>query len=189
MSWSDIYPWERPRAGAPVVRHVYEQVRAAIHAGALGPGARLPASRALANRIAVARASVVAAYDLLLAEGYAVARRGAGTFVAGDLTGVVDEIEAAAPATPRVSPAPARVAALEALAWPVDEPLPRPFTAGRTLMDPHASSAWRSSTRRALKVLDPVHFGYTDPRGARPFASRSAIISKRPVESSATPTR
>ena len=167
MSWSDVYPWERPRPGTPVVRHVYGQVRAAIHAGALGPGARLPASRALASRIGVARASVVAAYDLLLAEGYAVGRRGAGTFVAGDLTGVVDEIEAAAPAPAGVSPRPARAGTLEALAWPADEALPRPFTAGRTLMDPHAASAWRRSTRRALKVLDPVHFGYTDPRGAQ----------------------
>jgi GntR family transcriptional regulator/MocR family aminotransferase len=166
MSWSDIYPWERPRAGAPVVRHVYGQVRAAIHAGALGPGARLPATRVLATRIGVARASVVAAYDLLLAEGYAVGRAGSGTFVAGDLTGVVDEIEAAVPAASADPRRPARIAALEALAWPADEVLPRPFTAGRTLMDAHARSAWRRSTRVALKDLDPVHFGYTDPRGA-----------------------
>jgi GntR family transcriptional regulator/MocR family aminotransferase len=165
MSWSEIYPWERPRAGAPVVRHVYGQVCAAIHAGALGPGARLPATRVLATRIGVARASVVAAYDLLLAEGYAVGRRGAGTFVAGDLTGVIDEVDASAPAPSDGSPPPARAAALEALAWPADEVLPRPFTAGRTLMDARARSAWRRSTRRALKVLDPVHFGYTEPRG------------------------
>src|SRR5208337_4285858 len=106
MSWSEIYPWERPRAGAPVARHVYGQVRAAIHAGALTPGARLPASRALASRIGVACASVVAAYDQLLAEGYAVGRRGAGTFVAPDLTGVVEEIEAAAVSTATTVPRP-----------------------------------------------------------------------------------
>jgi GntR family transcriptional regulator/MocR family aminotransferase len=165
MSWSEIFPWERPGAGAPVVRHVHGQVRAAIHAGALGPGARLPATRVLAARIGVARASVVAAYDLLLAEGYAVGRRGAGTFVAADLTGVVDEIDGGETAATADCARPGRVGALEALAWPADEILPRPFTAGRTLMDAHARNAWRRSTRRALKELEPIHFGYTDPRG------------------------
>jgi GntR family transcriptional regulator/MocR family aminotransferase len=71
VSWSDIYPWTEPPQGGAVVGHVYEQVRGAIHAGALKPGGRLPSSRDLARRIGVARASVVAAYDQLLAEGYA----------------------------------------------------------------------------------------------------------------------
>ena len=90
MSWSEIYPWRAPRVGGPVIRQVYDQVRAAIHEGALKPGGRLPSSRDLALRLGVSRASVVAAYDQLLAEGYAEGRKGSGTYVCGDLSGVID---------------------------------------------------------------------------------------------------
>src|SRR5581483_8538831 len=88
MSWAEIYPWRSPDRAGPVVRQIYDQVRGAIAAGALGGGARLPASRDLARRLGVARASVVSAYEQLLAEGYVEGRRGAGTFVAADLSGV-----------------------------------------------------------------------------------------------------
>src|SRR6187401_483339 len=90
MSWAEIYPWQAPAPGGPVIRQVYEQVRGAIHEGALKPGGRLPSSRDLAQRLGVARASVVAAYDQLLAEGYAEGRQGSGTYVSGDLSGVID---------------------------------------------------------------------------------------------------
>jgi len=55
------------------------QIRAAVLSRALAPGARLPATRALAAQLGAARASVVAAYDQLLAEGYIVGRVGSGT--------------------------------------------------------------------------------------------------------------
>src|SRR5580698_7801022 len=101
MSWAEVYPWSAPERGGPVVRQVYDQVRGAIQAGALGAGARLPSSRDLADRLGVARATVVSAYEQLLAEGYAEGRRGAGTFVAADLSGVIDATEVvASPAAP-----------------------------------------------------------------------------------------
>ena len=90
MSWADIYPWRGPQAGEPVIRQIYDQVRGAIVQSALKPGERLPSSRDFARRLGVARASVVAAYDLLLAEGYAVGRPGSGTYVSGDLSGVAE---------------------------------------------------------------------------------------------------
>src|SRR5579859_73920 len=90
MSWAEIYPWTLPPPGAPVGRHVYGQVRDAIFSGALGAGARLPSSRDLAGRLGVARATVVGAYDQLVAEGYVESRRGAGAFVAADLSSVID---------------------------------------------------------------------------------------------------
>src|SRR5689334_19109604 len=90
MSWAEVYPWHAPQPGGPVIRQVYEQVRGAIHQGALRPGGRLPSSRDLAQRLGVARASVVAAYDQLLAEGYAEGRAGSGTYVSKDLSGVID---------------------------------------------------------------------------------------------------
>jgi GntR family transcriptional regulator / MocR family aminotransferase len=62
---------------------VYRALRAAIVDGRLPAGERLPATRALAADLGVARGSVAAAYERLTAEGYLAARVGAGTFVVG----------------------------------------------------------------------------------------------------------
>ena len=63
-------------------RELYEQLRAAIRAGRLAPGLRMPASRHLAERLGVSRNTIIAVYELLLSEGCLVARPGSGTFVA-----------------------------------------------------------------------------------------------------------
>ena len=63
-------------------RSLHAQLREAILTGRLAAGLRLPASRTLARALGVSRNTVVAIYDLLLAEGYVVSRTGAGTFVA-----------------------------------------------------------------------------------------------------------
>lgn len=76
-----------PRLGSRRRHHaIHAQLRQAVLDGRLKPGVRVPASRALAQALGVARITVVAAYELLVAEGYFVARHGAGTFVA-DLPG------------------------------------------------------------------------------------------------------
>lgn len=165
MSWADVYPWTAPETGRPVIRQVYDQVRSAIHAGALKPGGRLPSSRDLAIRLGVARASVVAAYDQLLAEGYAEGRTGSGTYVSDDLSGVLD-LKAPKPAPePAVTPVlPAR--AFDLADVPTTLPAePQTFSNGRTLMDARALDAWSTSTRRALRTLGPQHFGYSEPAG------------------------
>jgi len=162
MSWAEVYPWREPEPGGPVIRQVYEQVRAAIHEGVLKPGGRLPSSRDLAGRLGVARASVVAAYDQLLAEGYAEGRKGSGTYVCGDLSGV---LELKAPPVPANDPAPTASPAIDAMGFPPVESGFRAFSNGRTLMDARALDEWSKSTRRALRTLDPGHFGYADPAG------------------------
>lgn len=166
MSWADVYPWTAPETGRPVIRQVYDQVRNAIHAGALKPGGRLPSSRDLAVRLGVARASVVAAYDQLLAEGYAEGRTGSGTYVSADLSGVLD-LKA-----PKPAPAPAVAPILPERAFDLaDVPTTSlasgatMFSNGRTLMDARALDAWSASTRRALRTLGPEHFGYSEPAG------------------------
>lgn len=174
MSWADVYPWAAPETGRPVIRQVYEQVRAAIHAGALKPGGRLPSSRDLAARLGVARASVVAAYDQLLAEGYAEGRTGSGTYVSGDLSGVLDLAPPKPAAEPTPAPAlPERAIDLMAVPPVVAPAEPQMFVNGRTLMDARALDAWSTSTRRALRTLGSLHFGYSSPAGEP--ALRAAI--------------
>lgn len=163
MSWAEIYPWQAPEPGAPVIRQVYDQVRGAIHAGALKPGGRLPSSRDLAQRLGVARASVVAAYDQLLAEGYAEGRQGSGTYVSADLSAVLDVRAPAAPREP--PPPPQRSTVGTALGLPTLQSARVPFSNGRTLMDARALDGWQKSTRRALRTLSVDHFGYSHPAG------------------------
>ncbi|GAB3064938.1 PLP-dependent aminotransferase family protein [Intrasporangium mesophilum] len=72
---------------------IYGQLRTAILDGRLAGGDRLPASRELAGRLSVARGTVTAAYDRLLAEDLLVSRPGAGTFVCtGCVAPVRDEL-------------------------------------------------------------------------------------------------
>lgn len=68
-----------------LTREIYRQLRAAILAGRLRPGERLPATRELAQRLAVARTTVIAVYDRLQSEGFTESHVGRGTFVSGDL--------------------------------------------------------------------------------------------------------
>jgi len=49
--------------------------------GAFPPGMKLPSSRKLAQQLEVARNTVVAAYQQLVAEGYLVSRQRSGIFV------------------------------------------------------------------------------------------------------------
>lgn len=77
----------------PMYRKLASALREAVTAGDLGPGARLPAERRLADALAVSRATVVAAYDELRAAGLADSRQGSGTRVsprAGRSTAVPD---------------------------------------------------------------------------------------------------
>src|SRR5512147_574333 len=63
-------------------RSLHEQLRAAILDGRLRAGTRLPPTREFAIAWGVGRNTALAIYDLLVSEGYLVARGKAGTFVA-----------------------------------------------------------------------------------------------------------
>jgi len=69
----------------PLHGQTYRALREAVLDGRLAPGARLPSSRALAREVRLARNTVIQAYEQLVAEGYALTRRGSGTYVATPL--------------------------------------------------------------------------------------------------------
>lgn len=75
----------RLRGRGSLLHDLHRQLRTAILDGRLRPGLRLPSTRSLALGYGVSRNTAIAAYDLLLSEGYAVARRGSGTRVAETL--------------------------------------------------------------------------------------------------------
>jgi GntR family transcriptional regulator/MocR family aminotransferase len=126
-------------------------LREAISGGRLAPGTALPSTRALASDLGVTRGVVVAAYDQLLAEGYLLARQGAGTVV-----------NAAPMSESRAATASAR---------------PNPFVIDFRPSVPELGTfpraAWLRATRSALHTMPDRHFGYTNPCGLRRL--RSAV--------------
>src|SRR5688572_26399345 len=69
------------RGQGTVKQSLYQQLRSAILDGRIAPGTKLPATRQVATGLGVARNTVLAAYDLLIAEGYVIPRAGAKAVV------------------------------------------------------------------------------------------------------------
>jgi GntR family transcriptional regulator/MocR family aminotransferase len=126
-------------------------LRTAIQARRLAAGTQLPSTRALAGDLGLARGTVVAAYDQLVAEGYLIARQGAGTVVAdlGPEAVSADEARYRAPTRLDLRPGTPDVSS-----FPV--------------------AAWLRSTRRAVAAAPARAFGYGDVRGRREL--REALV-------------
>jgi GntR family transcriptional regulator / MocR family aminotransferase len=162
--WADLYAWQVDRASlTPLTRQIYMQARSAVLSGALRPGTRMPSSRVLAMKLGVARASVVLAYEHLLAEGYVESRHGSGTFIAGDLTGLASRRRRNSRAPKRSVPTSAQAFSDFERSAPQSDA--RPFNTGRTLIDARTAETWRSLTHRAVRRLGADDLGYTDPAG------------------------
>ncbi|CAG4889423.1 MocR-like pyridoxine biosynthesis transcription factor PdxR [Paraburkholderia saeva] len=71
--------------GMSLQRWLYDELRAAILAGRLSRGARLPSSRDLAARFGLSRGTVLGVFSQLAAEGYLTGAVGRGSFVAPEL--------------------------------------------------------------------------------------------------------
>jgi GntR family transcriptional regulator/MocR family aminotransferase len=164
QGWADLYGWQLDRAnGTPLSRQIYMQVRAAVLSGALRAGTRVPPSRVMASQLGVARASVVSAYEQLLAEGYVESRAGSGTFISDDVARLGQGR--------RRAPRAMRAAVVtSARAFPDFERSAiqsdaRPFNTGRTLIDARTAETWRSLTHRAVRGLGSNDLGYSNPAG------------------------
>jgi DNA-binding transcriptional MocR family regulator len=82
----------------PLYRQLADALKQAVDRGEIPLGTVLPPERALARSLAVSRATVVAAYDRLKAEGWLESRQGSGTWVRrpeGEDRGGVDAVATA----------------------------------------------------------------------------------------------
>jgi len=75
-------------SATPLAVQLAEQIRQAVLTGRLKPESRLPSTRAFAEELGVSRATALAAYDQLIAEGYLEGRHGSGTRIAAQLPDV-----------------------------------------------------------------------------------------------------
>jgi GntR family transcriptional regulator/MocR family aminotransferase len=146
--------------GEKTVR-VYRALRAAIVDGRLPAGHRLPATRALAADLGVARNSVAAAYERLVAEGYLTARVGSGTFVAAEVrTGRAPRRAAADPLRPRAG------WDFEPLAVSADEAKPRyDFRTGIPDAELFPFDTWRRLVAAEVRLRANSPGTYAEPSG------------------------
>jgi GntR family transcriptional regulator/MocR family aminotransferase len=165
-----------PAAGSrDLLRELHRQLRGAILDGRLQPGARLPATRALAQRLGVSRNTMLAAYDLLLGEGYLLARPGAGTYVADTLPASRrGRATRKAPAAGRdLRLVPASVPGAD-LAPTLQPPSARDdFRVGLPDVSLFPFDIWRRLSDRALRRIARQTADYADPQGQA--ALREAI--------------
>lgn len=147
---------------------VYRQLRDAMLDGRLRRGERLPATRELAARLGVSRSTVSTAYERLTAEGYLVARAGAGTFVALPASVAAAGSSRTAAASRRSGgaalPAPAWRHLVDPL-WSEPRPIAYDFSVGSPdpALFPH--DAWRRSMAAALRGPALRRSDYADPSG------------------------
>jgi GntR family transcriptional regulator/MocR family aminotransferase len=174
----------------PLSHRLYAALRRAILHGDLPAGARLPSTRALAVELAVSRKTVLLAYGQLLEEGYAVGRRGSGTFVPRELP---DDgpwsrhdgprVRAKTSRAPRASKSrpDARLSRVGRTirywrtSWAPDgSSVPFDFRYGRPGLD-FPLLTWRRVLARRLRRLSLEECDYGSPRGSEDL--RDAIAS------------
>ena len=144
----------------PLHQQLASRLRAAIAAGTLAPGARLPSARNLAGQLGVARGTVDAAYAMLAGEGTLLPRGPAGTIVSPAL--------AARPALPSQ-----RLIPLAARRAPPNVVLP--FRMGLPALDAFPRKLWSGLTVRAARRLGAGDLGYPDVAGDA--ALRTAVAA------------
>ncbi len=159
-----VLPFDLLQDGAlegGLTKTLHRRLRTAILAGRLPAGYALPSTRQLANHLNVGRNTVIAAYDQLVAAGYAQARPGARLLVCA--LGAND----APPSAPQCAVARASDARIAAT-W--RQPAQRivydtvpPARSFRTGVPEHRHfdhDIWRRLTLRALRAAAPQPFNY-----------------------------
>jgi len=168
----------RPRAdGATLLRWLYDEIRLAIVQGRLPPGARLPSTRAIAQQYRVARGTVVAAFDHLIAEGYIEGSVGSGSFVR-QMTALSASASAPNRARPRANvETPSLSARGRRL---VSHPFPfrmahntHTFRLDNAALEAFPLKTWSRITARCLRTAVPSLLTHGDTLGFQPL--RAAI--------------
>ena len=155
----------------PLNEQLFERLRQAVLHGELKPGQKLPSSRHQALNLGVSRNVVVTAYEQLVAEGYAEARVGAGTFVAATLPDPsLHDIAIPVPlelSEPQLSSYAQRALALRPGSPHAGLPsLPYDFRYGLSPVDERLQSRWRSTLSRCARSPE---LNYGDTQGYLPL--------------------
>jgi len=165
------------RKGEPLFRQIYSGLRQAILSGALPAGSRLPSTRDLCEQLSVSRTVVLLAYDLLLAEGFAVGRGGSGTYVPEGLGRSTPKREKRAARLRLSRYGSAAAEAVEAVDSPRRKSLPvrYDFAYGRSAIESFPLEMWRRTLMRHARQAPIREFEYGPAAGS--LVLREAICA------------
>ncbi|HSL69344.1 MAG TPA: PLP-dependent aminotransferase family protein [Longimicrobiales bacterium] len=158
--------------GRPAARWLYAALRSAILEGRLRPGARLPATRGLAEQHGLSRGTIVRAFEQLRAEGYVEANVGSGTYVTRVLP---DRLLEAAAIAHRQAGSPKRVRQLSQHAQrlrafpPYSSTPARAFRTDQPAVDLFPTTLWSQVAARRLRRASSTLLQGCDPLGYRPL--------------------
>jgi GntR family transcriptional regulator/MocR family aminotransferase len=139
--------------GAPAQQRLYQALCHAILTGIVKSGEPLPPSRTMAKQAGFRRNAVVIAYERLIADGFAEATVGSGTFVAERIPARASEAR-----KPRIA---------------IETPQHDALALGCTHIDDRALQRFRAFVGRRMRAFGTEHLHYGDPRGSREL--RAAI--------------
>jgi len=154
------------RGSRDLMTTLHRQIRTAILDGRIKPGVRLPSTRELSGVLGVSRNTTVAAYDLLLSEGYVNVRSGAGTYVAEiPLQSIRTSTSAVS-----TSVTDSRISSfwhdyLQLPSTALQPPWRFDFRIGLPDISAFPFPIWRQLSARALRELSKAPAAYSDPQG------------------------
>jgi len=178
-----------PKAGVPLYRWLYEELRSAILSGRLRPGGRLPATRELAAEYGLSRPTMVAAFDQLRSEGYVDGKIGSGTYVSKTLP--EDLLQAPLPKTSaKARQSKIRLSAFARRLKPLPRTKSRParaFRGGEPALDVFPTELWAQVAARRLRRVSTSLLAGGEALGYRPLREAVAeyLNTSRGVKCSA----
>lgn len=148
---------------------LYRAIRRCILDGRAAAGARLPSSRALAADLGVSRTTALLAIEQLRAEGYVVARHGAGTFIAERSPARCDSppVDTSGVAPPPFSRRGRLMAGLPAPDRRRAGAPPCAFRLGTPALDLFPLRTWARLARECLRAVRPPELDYGPLGGMR----------------------
>jgi GntR family transcriptional regulator/MocR family aminotransferase len=167
------------RSSTPLFRQVEAQLRVAIEDGRLRPGRPVPGVRTLASELGIARNTVQAAYEQLVAEGYLVPRVGSGTVVANEPPSTRRGLRVVTPATdtPNANPTARsrdpRIPAPETVADAGGDVIQWDFGRWRVDLEMFPIDQWERLLRTAWRELSRDRQNLAPPRTGDPELRRA----------------
>ena len=147
----------------PMYLQICQRFKTAIEQGNLHAGDRVPAVRALATELNLARGTVEMAYRILTDEGYLQVRGAAGTVVS--------------PSLPRPAvrkPRAAMAGQANAVLVDYDGQAPKPLQMGLPALDAFPRKVWNRLVGHRLRGSEPARLAYPDPAGYDNLRARVA---------------
>lgn len=158
----------------PLQRQLYQRLKEAILQGQLAAASKLPASRALAQTLAISRNTVAIAYERLMTEGYIHADRQGTTVTALLRSNLRSDLQAgerpeptstvpSSPAAPFAGPIAARLSHFPLM--PSGGDMSAALRPGVPAIAHFPLTLWRKALDRVVRDSPPSMLNYGDPAG------------------------